>query len=214
MAQSTIPSKITQISYFEVDEKTKRFKRVVASLVELKPHQAKIKINGNEYIIQSAYDLTKLRMGNMLLVFVYPDKRGISRLFPLPSGAQFTEESIKEKFNFASEEEKKNKIHETPEVNEKTKELMKIKNQITTAWRQFMNYAAPIINPTESATPAEPSVKVALKQQIPPQEMNSSSSRFKKVNQVNESGKRSEVPIQSKKLLKYKKQAAKFFKTT
>jgi hypothetical protein len=212
MSQATLPSKITQISYFEVDENTKRFKRVVASLIEMKSHQLKIKVQGNEYIIQSAYDLTKLMMGNFLLAFAYPDKRGITRLFPLPPGGQFTEESTKEKFNFASEEEKKNKIHETPEVNEKTKELMKIKNQITTAWRQFMNFAAPIINSGEPTNVSEPSVNIALKQPILMQDRNGSSARINNITSSNDSRKRAEIPIQSKSQLKYKKKAAKFFK--
>ncbi len=212
MAQVSQPNNITQISYFEVIEKTRRFKRVVASLIELKPHQVKIRIQGNDYIIQSAYDLTKLRMGNLLLAFAYPDKRGISRLYPLPEGAEFSEESIKEKFIFASEEEKKDKIHETPQVAAKTKELMKVKNQITTAWRQFMNYAAPIINASENSTLAETSVNIALKQKLPLQDQNSSSVKTRKVNQINESNKHTEIPIQSKNQLKYKKKAAKFFK--
>jgi hypothetical protein len=212
MAQVTLPDKITQISYFEVVEKTRRFKRVVASLVELKPHQVKIKIQGNEYIIQSAYDLTKLRMGNLILAFAYPDKRGITRLYPLPPGAQFSEEYVKEKFNFASEEEKKNKIHETPQVAEKTKELMKVKNQITTAWRQFMNYAAPVINANENPTTAVANVPITMKQRFSSLDQNATSAKINKVNHANESSKRTEVPIQSKNQLKYKKKAARFFK--
>ncbi|MFX0103514.1 MAG: hypothetical protein ACFFCS_28390, partial [Candidatus Hodarchaeota archaeon] len=192
----------------EVIKKNNKFKRVVASLLELKPHSVKIRIKGNDYIIKSAYDLTKLRMGNLLLAFVYPNKRGVTRLYPLPKGAKFSEENIKEKYIFASEEEKKNKIHEHSKVNEKTKELMKLKNQISTAWRQLMNYAAPIIN--ETSTMANSGVNIALKGKIASQNMNTPSVGFRRSRA--EAKRRTEVPIYAKKPLKFKKKAAKFFK--
>ena len=211
MANTIQTKNLTQISYFEVIKKTNKFKRVVASLVELKPHTMKIRIQGTEYVIQSAYDLTKLRMGSLLLAFVYPNKKGVSRLYPLPKGARFSEEHVKEKFNFTSEEEKKNKIHEHSQVNEKTKELMKLKNQITTAWRQLMNYAAPLVNSNEDQDSTNQNVNITVKHKgsFRRKKLPSNMNTAKK-----SSRKRSEVPIYSKKKKKYKKKAAKFFKSS
>lgn len=127
---------IKYVSYYEVNEALKKFYRVNVRLLSLKDQEMQI-FKDQTYVIRSDYNMLHMKYqidNNVLLAgFVYQKKgEKYAKMYPLPESlAVFSEDALKLKLNFMSEEERKQRVAESPVIVEKKQILERLKNQIT-----------------------------------------------------------------------------------
>ncbi len=122
----------TTINYFEVDTKTNQFIRVFAPLIEIKDHSLRIKLNNEQFLIKSAYNLKSMLINNLLLGFCYKaEGEPYAKLYPLPINTNiFNSSHVREEFLPLSDEKRAELLSKSTEIQAMINESQQLKNEI------------------------------------------------------------------------------------
>src|SRR5271157_201596 len=139
-------SQLSQISYFEVDNKSRQFVRVWAYLVTLQSHELQVKIGSDIYALSSARDLTApgCLVGNILRFFAYSkDPKHYKQLYALPPSAHILPaEAAVDDFHQLEDKDRENIIEESSSVKAARKENETARNEFVSALKDVQNFVS------------------------------------------------------------------------
>lgn len=136
------------VNFFEPDAGTGTFTRVFAELVSLAPHELVVRVNSEEYVIPSDYDLTEMHDGPVL--WAYADYRGGEKserhphkeLFPLPRTPRYDPGQSRPVYRQVTQAERDKLVWDDPAVQSALAELDDAKGTFLSLWNSLHALAA------------------------------------------------------------------------